>query len=271
MTGMKTNERPGTRAQVRYLRMSASKARVVLDLVRDKNVGEAIQILTFSERLASEHILQVLNSAIANAGHNDDIPADELYISACYADEGPTLKRFRPRARGRAGRINKRTCHITIVVSRLSDAELDRLRNRSERRGGSADASVARSRRVAKSKGDTPEDLAADEVAAEEISADEVTETAAVEAPYGEGSHGLVDGDASIMPDGYPVKGNADSMMYHNPDSPHYEQTSAEVWFANDEAAEAAGFAKPAGQAAKEAADDDTVAEEPVAETEGDA
>ena len=89
MTGMKTNERPGTRAQVRYLRMSASKARVVLDLVRDKNVGEAIQILTFSERLASEHILKLLNSAIANAGHNDDIPADELYVSACYADEGP--------------------------------------------------------------------------------------------------------------------------------------------------------------------------------------
>ncbi len=90
--------------------------------------------------------------------------------------------------------------------------------------------------------------------------------TTAVEAPYGEGSHGLVDGDASIMPEGFPVKGNADSMLYHNPDSPHYARTTAEVWFASDEAAEAAGFSKPAGQAASEDADDDTTAE-----TEGDA
>ncbi len=272
MTGMKTNERPGTRAQVRYLRMSASKARVVLDLIRDKNVGEAIQILTFSERLASEHILKLLNSAIANAGHNDDIPAEELYVSACYADEGPTLKRFRPRARGRAGRINKRTCHITIVVSRLADDELDRLRNRAERRGGSADAAAARSRRVAKSKADTAEEAPAEEVVADEaVTDDDTTEvettavetTAAVDAPHGEGSHGLVDGDASIMPEGFPVKGNSDSMIYHNPDSPHYERTSAEVWFASDEAAEAAGYSQPASQADK---DDDTAAE-----TEGDA
>ena len=276
MTGMKTNERPGTRAQVRYLRMSASKARVVLDLIRDKNVGEAIQILTFSERLASEHILKLLNSAIANAGHNDDIPADELYVSACYADEGPTLKRFRPRARGRAGRINKRTCHITIIVSRLADDELDRLRNRAERRGGSADAAASRSRRVAKSKAEDSGDDVAEVVEADapetdapetEAPAAEVTETAvATEAPYGDGSHGLIDGDASIMPDGFPVKGNADSMLYHNADSPHYARTSAEVWFASDEAAEAAGFSKPAGQAAKEAANEDTADD-----TEGDA
>lgn len=285
MTGTKTNERPGTRAQVRYLRMSASKARVVLDLIRDKSVAEATQILTFSERLASEHILKLLNSAIANAGHNDDIPAEELYVSACYADEGPTLKRFRPRARGRAGRINKRTCHITIVVSRLSDDELERQRNRAERRGGaSSDAAASRRRRVASSRGedasasdatedsDTSEDSVTAEAETVEAEATEVqatdvetadvetadAETAeAVDAPYGDGSHGLVDGDASIMPEGYPVKGNKDSMLYHNPDSPHYARTGAEVWFASDEAAEAAGFSKPGLQAdAEEAADD---------------
>ena len=135
MTGLKTNERPGTRAQVRYLRMSPFKARVVLDLIRGKDVQEAAEILAYSERLAAREIGKVLRSAVANAVHNDEIPVDELYVSACYADEGPTLKRFRPRARGRAGRIAKRTCHITVIVSRLSDEELDDRRNRDARRG----------------------------------------------------------------------------------------------------------------------------------------
>jgi large subunit ribosomal protein L22 len=274
MTGAKTNERPGTRAQVRYLRMSATKARVVLDLIRDKHVAEAAQILEFSERLASEHILKLLNSAIANAEHNDGLAAEELFVSACYADEGPTLKRFRPRARGRAGRINKRTCHITLIVSRLSDAELEVLRNRAERRGTqTADAAAARRRRVASSRkdGESAEAAPADDVleaeAADEVVEAEVVETdvvetetaAVVDAPYGEGSHGLIDGDPSIMPEGFPVKGNADSMIYHNPESASYGTTEPEVWFATDEAAEAAGFARPKSQA-----DDDT-------ETEGDA
>ena len=68
--------------------------------------------------------LKVLDSAVANAGNNNDIPPEELFVSACFADEGPTLKRFRPRARGRAGRIRKRTCHITIIVGRYSATEL---------------------------------------------------------------------------------------------------------------------------------------------------
>ncbi|MFT7602228.1 MAG: large subunit ribosomal protein L22 [Acidimicrobiales bacterium] len=154
MTGAKTNERPGTKAQVRYLRMSASKARVVLDLVRDKHVGDADQILQFSERLAAKEIQKVLRSAVANAVHNDEIPAEELYVSACYADEGPTLKRFRPRARGRAGPIHKQTCHITVIVSRLSDDKLEMLRNRAERRGQAAGGGASRSDRVAKSRGE---------------------------------------------------------------------------------------------------------------------
>ena len=118
MTGTKTNERPGTRAQVRYLRVSPYKAREVLDLIRKLPVDRADEVLQFTERAVATDIRKVLASAVANAAHNDQI-ADEsvLFVSACYADEGPTLKRWRPRARGRATRIRKRTCHITIIVS----------------------------------------------------------------------------------------------------------------------------------------------------------
>lgn len=184
MTGTKTNERPGTRAQVRYLRMSASKARVVLNLVRDKHVGEADQILQFSERLAAKEIQKVLRSAVANAVHNDEIPADELYVSACYADEGPTLKRFRPRARGRAGRIHKQTCHITVIVSRLSDDELDTLRNRAQRRGQAADSGASRAARVAKSRGEDVEETVEAEEA--EVVEAETAEAETVEAEEAE-------------------------------------------------------------------------------------
>lgn len=165
MTGIKTNERPGTRAQYRYARMSPTKARAVLDLIRGKAIGEADEILAFSERSAAAVIRKVLDSAIANAEHNDEIAADELYVSACYADEGPTLKRWRPRARGRATRIRKRTSHITIIVSRLSEEEIARRRAieeaiRESRSGQGAaraarsakDAADARARRVAKSR-----------------------------------------------------------------------------------------------------------------------
>ena len=131
--GTKTNERPGTRAQVEYTRVSAYKAREVLDLIRDEPVARALEILEFAERDVARVILKCLESAIANAEHNDQIPADELYVSACFADEGPTLKRWRPRARGRATRIRKRTCHITIIVSRIAPEELERMRRARDR------------------------------------------------------------------------------------------------------------------------------------------
>jgi large subunit ribosomal protein L22 len=121
MTGTKTNERPGTRAQVRHARFSASKARAVLDLIRNLPADEAVEVLRFTERGASEAIARCLASAVANAQHNDELDAETLYVSACYADEGPTLKRWRPRARGRATRIRKRTCHITIIVSPMPE------------------------------------------------------------------------------------------------------------------------------------------------------
>ena len=155
MTGLKTNERPGTRAVVKYVRVSPSKVRAVLDLVRGESYGRASEILTFSERAVSDVIGKCLDSAVANAENNDGIPAEELYVSACYADEGPTLKRWRPRARGRATRINKRTSHITVIVSRYDEATLEELRERQAakgRAGSSVHAAEARRQRVERSR-----------------------------------------------------------------------------------------------------------------------
>ena len=104
----KTNERPGTRAVAMHVRMSAYKARVVLDLIRNKDVATADEILRFSDREAAAVIRKVLRSAVANAEHNDDQIPEDLFVSACFADEGKTLRRMRPRARGRATRIRKR-------------------------------------------------------------------------------------------------------------------------------------------------------------------
>jgi large subunit ribosomal protein L22 len=158
MPGTKTNERPGTRAQVKFARMSAYKAREVLDLIRGLDVQRADEVLKFSERDAAIVIRKCLASAIANAVHNDEQPEDELYVSSCYADEGVTIKRWRPRARGRATRIRKRTCHITVIVSRMDAEQLERRRERESARPGSRAARRAgqqqadRARRVARSR-----------------------------------------------------------------------------------------------------------------------
>ena len=141
MTGPKLNERSfiagersGTKASAKYMRFSASKARVVLDLIRGLPVKSADEVLQFTDRDAATVIRKVLASAVANAQHNDEQDPEELYVIACYADEGPTLKRFTPRAKGRAGRINKRTCHITVVVARLDDNRLEIVQAREARR-----------------------------------------------------------------------------------------------------------------------------------------
>jgi large subunit ribosomal protein L22 len=160
----KTNERPGTRAVAKFVPMSAYKARVVLDLIRGKDIATADEVLRFSERDAAIVIRKVLVSAIANAGHNDDQIPEDLFVSACFADEGKTLRRMRPRARGRATRIRKRTCHITIIVSRMPEAELERRRaaeanrpgSRAARRAGQV-AADERRRRVRKSRAEAME------------------------------------------------------------------------------------------------------------------
>ncbi|MDQ1910872.1 50S ribosomal protein L22 [Paenibacillus sp. GD4] len=105
------------KAIARYVRIAPRKAQLVVDLIRGKQVGEAIAILRHTPKSASPIIEKVLNSAIANAEHNYSLDVNNLVISQAFVDQGPTLKRFRPRAMGRASRINKRTSHITLVVS----------------------------------------------------------------------------------------------------------------------------------------------------------
>ncbi|HZQ76188.1 MAG TPA: 50S ribosomal protein L22 [Acidimicrobiia bacterium] len=135
MADTATKETPQTRATLKYLRTSAYKVREVLDLIRGLDVDDARHVLQFSERGPAREVLKVLNSAVANADNLLNIPADELKVSLAYADEGPTIKRWRPRARGRATRIRKRTCHVTVVVARLSDDELQARRRRDSAAG----------------------------------------------------------------------------------------------------------------------------------------
>jgi large subunit ribosomal protein L22 len=107
---------PGARAVARHVRISPMKARRVVDLVRGLPAKEALTVLQFAPQAASEQVYKVLASAVANAENNERLDPDSLLVRAAFVDEGPTLKRFRPRAQGRAYRIRKRTCHITIEV-----------------------------------------------------------------------------------------------------------------------------------------------------------
>jgi large subunit ribosomal protein L22 len=142
MTSVET-EYPTATAKARFVRVSASKARRVIDLVRGKPVAEALDILRWAPQAASEPVAKVIASAAANAQNNDGLDPSTLVVATVYADEGPTAKRIRPRAQGRAFRIRKRTSHITVIVeSRPSRGE----------RGGGQSASSTRSRRAQGSK-----------------------------------------------------------------------------------------------------------------------
>ncbi|MFK5883336.1 MAG: 50S ribosomal protein L22 [Candidatus Izemoplasma sp.] len=105
------------RAQAKMVRISSRKVKLVIDLIRGKNVGEAFAILRLTPKAASPVVEKILKSAIANAEHNYNMNIEKLYIKEVYVGEGPTLKRFRPRAQGRASQILKRTSHTTIVVA----------------------------------------------------------------------------------------------------------------------------------------------------------
>lgn len=171
------DEIAGARATHKFARLSASKARVVLDLIRDEDLDRARDALEFCERGAADVISKVLESAVSNAEHNENLVADELYVAECWADEGPTLKRWRPRARGRATRINKRTCHITVVVAQLDDEELA---EREERRAaaGTRGAAADRAARVAASRGADEAESDDDQDDVEEVAAAESDATA---------------------------------------------------------------------------------------------
>jgi large subunit ribosomal protein L22 len=109
-------------ATAKYIRVSPRKARQVVDMIRGKSVQEAQAILSLTPRGAAPIVRKVLDSAVANAEHNHEIPADELVVAKAFVDEGPTLKRFRPRAMGRASRIRKRTSHITVCVDQRKES-----------------------------------------------------------------------------------------------------------------------------------------------------
>lgn len=182
--GLTVDEREGTRAVLRHSHAPANKVRQVLDLIRGRDVTLATEILANGDRDAAAVVGKVLASAVANAVHNDGLVAGELYVSACYADEGSTLKRWRPRARGRATRIRKRTSHITVIVSRMPDERIARQRAKQSAGGSQRSRRVAGSRRRQQA-GTTPETVvsAAPDTEAEETSeptaeaVDEVTET----------------------------------------------------------------------------------------------
>jgi len=246
MTGPKLNEasfvageRTGTKASAKYIHSSASKARVVLDLIRGLPVRRADEVLQFTDRSVSITIRKVLASAVANAQHNDELDPETLYVKACFADEGPTLKRFTPRARGRAGRIRKRTSHITIVLGVPDDDRLEIVQAREARRTAAgrrrraATAAPASSRRARVER-------SRQRAAQLRDGETETTESlpAGAAAPNEDGS----------APEGFEIKGNADSMLYHLPGTPFYERTIAEVWFDTEENAEAAGYQLPPSQ-----------------------
>jgi large subunit ribosomal protein L22 len=153
-----TTEYPSAVAKARFVRVSATKARRVIDLVRGKSVDEALHILRWAPQAASEPVAKVIASAAANAQNNEGLDPSTLVVATVYADEGPTAKRIRPRAQGRAFRIRKRTSHITVIVeSRPSRDE----------RGGGRSASAARARRAQGSKAAAAKKAPASKAAAE--------------------------------------------------------------------------------------------------------
>ena len=130
-------ENPTAKATARYVRVTPMKARRVLDLIRGKDVDEALDILRFAPQSASEPVYKVLASAVANATNNLGVDRRTLVVNTAFADEGPTLKRFQPRAQGRAFRIRKRTSHITVVVESLPEkATAGRARSRQPKKKG---------------------------------------------------------------------------------------------------------------------------------------
>jgi large subunit ribosomal protein L22 len=153
---MTSTEYPSAVAKARFVRVSATKARRVIDLVRGKPVSEALDILRWAPQAASEPVAKVIASAAANAQNNNRLDPSTLVVATVYADEGPTFKRIRPRAQGRAFRIRRRTSHITVVVESRP--------RRGDRSGQSADA--ARARRAQASKAGTAKKAPAKKAAA---------------------------------------------------------------------------------------------------------
>ena len=147
MSNVSTDDRQRVRAQAKWVRTSPRKARLVLDHIRGRSVPEARTILAFTSRAAATDIEKVLRSAVANAEANLGLDGDDLLVEAAFADPGPTLKRWKPRARGRVNRIRKRTCHVTVVLVEQPEERAPRRR----RPQGSKTQAAARGEKTTKS------------------------------------------------------------------------------------------------------------------------
>jgi large subunit ribosomal protein L22 len=189
-----TLDTPSASATVRYLGVSPYKIRQVLDLVRGLPVDDAIRVLQLCEKDAADSVLKLLDSAIANAEHNQQLPAEELYLARIWCDEGPTRKSGQARARGRYFRVRKRTSHMTIMLARYAPEELESRRRREESSGrGAATAQRRRSERVRRSRQreqaedhDHDHDHEDAEPVEEPVIEDAVVEDAAVDTPVPE-------------------------------------------------------------------------------------
>ncbi|GFG73116.1 50S ribosomal protein L22 [Mycobacterium botniense] len=159
---MTTTEFPSAVAKARFVRVSASKARRVIDLVRGKPVSDALDILRWAPQAASKPVAKVIASAAANAQNNNGLDPDSLVVATVYADEGPTAKRIRPRAQGRAFRIRRRTSHITVVVESRPVSNRRSLQSSRARR---AQASKAASKAAEKAPTKKPATKAASKAA----------------------------------------------------------------------------------------------------------
>jgi len=168
---------PGARAVARHVRISPTKARRVVDLVRGMPAKEALTVLKFAPQAASETVYKVLASAMANAENNERLDPDSLLVRTAYVDEGPTLKRFRPRAQGRAYRIRKRTCHITIEVESVTPSAPGRRPNKANKAAVATKAAPAKAAPVVESDVDDEID-GVDEVTEAPASAKKATKAA---------------------------------------------------------------------------------------------
>jgi len=155
------DDRQRVKAQAKWVRMSARKARLVLDHIRGRSVPEARTILAFTTRAAATDIEKVLRSAVSNAEANHGLDGDELVVEAAYADEGPTLKRWKPRARGRVNRIRKRTCHVTLVLAEAPERQAPRRRRPAKSAAAAGDAPASESTPKASRRRKTKEGAAA--------------------------------------------------------------------------------------------------------------
>jgi large subunit ribosomal protein L22 len=206
---------PETAARLRHHRTSPTKVRQVLRLIVGKDVADAREILRFCERGPAETVMKLLDSAVANAEHNDNVPEEELFVARAFADEGPTAKRWRPRARGRGTRIRKRTSHITIFVARYED---DALEQRRKREAADTQAQRAsRRRRVAGSQRKAEREASREaehdhdeddhdhddaEVEVEEVEVDEAAVAGTDDAPEADDEAEAPEDDASEKPEG---------------------------------------------------------------------